>query len=167
MWLAFHEDLADPSNPDPVLRESTRICCAGSNSGQFSYDVVQWVDVFGEENAERFGDRQKPYEFYGLKSMDELNQPHGEKIRADCDMCGLITKDDAPVFLACSRSGGPINDKGAYLHHPKHSQLIYDRCREVGVEAVADLPGLSIKPAADAPKALNEFLFKHLKVSSR
>ncbi len=167
MWLAFHDDLADPNNPDPVLRESTRICCAGSNSGQFSYDIVQWIEVFGEENAERFGDRQKPYEFYGLKSMEELHQPHGEKIRADCDMCGLITKDDAPVFLACSRSGGPINDKGAYLHHPKHSQLIYDCCREVGVEAVADLPGLNIKPPADAPQALNEFLFKHLRVSSR
>ncbi len=164
MWLAFHDDLADPNNPDPVLRESTRISCAGSNSGQFSYDIVKWVDAFGEENAKRFGDLQKPNEFYGLKSMDELKQPHGEKIRADCDMCGLVTKDDAPVYLACSRSGDPIEDKGAYLHHPKHSQLVYDRCREVGVNAVADLPGLNIHPASDAPKTLHEFLFKHLKV---
>jgi acetyl esterase len=167
MWLAFHDDLADPNSPDPVLRESTRISCAGSNSGQFSYDIVKWVDAFGEENANRFGDRQKPNEFYGLKSIEELEQPHGVKIRADCDMCGLITKDDAPVFLACSRSGGPINDKGAYLHHPKHSQLVYDRCREVGVVAVADLPGLNIHPASDAPKTLQAFLFKHLKVEPK
>ncbi len=99
MWLAFHDDLADPNNADPILRESTRISCAASNSGQFSYDIVKWVDAFGKENADRFGDLQKPNEFYGLKNMDELTQPVGEKIRADCDMCGLISKDDPPVFL--------------------------------------------------------------------
>ncbi len=79
MWLAFHDDLADPNNADPILRESTRISCAASNSGQFSYDIVKWVDAFGKENADRFGDLQKPNEFYGLKNMDELTQPVGEK----------------------------------------------------------------------------------------
>src|SRR5690606_26476408 len=28
MWLGFHDDIADPDNADPVLRESTRITCA-------------------------------------------------------------------------------------------------------------------------------------------
>ncbi len=81
-------------------------------------------------------------------------------------MCGLISKDDPPVFLACSRSGDPINDKGAYLHHPKHSQIVYDRCKEVGTTAVADLPGLNIRPASDEPQSLTEFFFKHLQVAT-
>ncbi|MGB0581475.1 MAG: alpha/beta hydrolase, partial [Limisphaerales bacterium] len=29
MWLGFHEDLADPDNEDPVLRQSTRITAIG------------------------------------------------------------------------------------------------------------------------------------------
>ena len=38
MWLAFHDDLADPDSEDPVLRQSSRIVAAGSLNGQFSYD---------------------------------------------------------------------------------------------------------------------------------
>jgi len=28
LWLAFHDDLADPKSSDPVARESTRLLCA-------------------------------------------------------------------------------------------------------------------------------------------
>jgi acetyl esterase/lipase len=165
MWLAFHDDLQDPNNADPVLRESSRICCAGSNSGQFSYDVVQWQDKFGEETTKRFADRQAPNEFYGLNSIEDLYKPEGLKVRADCDICGLLSNDDAPVFLECSRSGEPINDKGAFLHHPLHSKFVLDRCRELGIEAVADLPGLGIRPEPGQPQTLEAFFFKHLKVA--
>lgn len=30
LWLAFHDDLADPQSEDRVLRESTRLVCAGA-----------------------------------------------------------------------------------------------------------------------------------------
>lgn len=30
LWLAFHDDLADPQSEDPVLRESTRLACVVS-----------------------------------------------------------------------------------------------------------------------------------------
>jgi acetyl esterase/lipase len=38
LWLAFHDDLADPGNKDPVLRESTRLCCVLPSNVQCSYD---------------------------------------------------------------------------------------------------------------------------------
>src|SRR6185436_2073085 len=28
LWLAFHDDMADPSSKDPIARESTRLSCA-------------------------------------------------------------------------------------------------------------------------------------------
>ena len=31
LWLAFHDDLADPKSTDPVARESTRLYCAAVN----------------------------------------------------------------------------------------------------------------------------------------
>ena len=46
MWLAYHDDLADPKSDDPVARESTRVCAAVSVSGQTSIDpkvVGPWV----------------------------------------------------------------------------------------------------------------------------
>jgi hypothetical protein len=79
-------------------------------------------------------------------------------------MLGLISKDDPPVYLSCNRPADPIEDRGAYLHHPKHAKLIYDRCHELGVEAVASLSGYEISPPDNGPTTLPEFFFKHLKV---
>ena len=37
-WLAYHDDLADPDNPDPVLRQSTRLVAVAPYNAQSSYD---------------------------------------------------------------------------------------------------------------------------------
>lgn len=41
LWLAFHDDLADPSSSDPIARESTRLWCAAVDSAQTSLDPQQ------------------------------------------------------------------------------------------------------------------------------
>ena len=41
LWLAFHEDLADPKSADPVARESTRVVCASVSGAQTSLDPRQ------------------------------------------------------------------------------------------------------------------------------
>ena len=46
-------------NADPVLRESTRLTCAGSIAGQFSYDVLRWPEILGEDAAKRFSEARK------------------------------------------------------------------------------------------------------------
>src|SRR5512137_1507169 len=38
LWLAFHDDLADPKNADPVARQSTRLTCALPTNMQCTYD---------------------------------------------------------------------------------------------------------------------------------
>lgn len=165
LWLAFHDDLADPESEDPVLRESSRLVCAGANACQFSYDIFKWEELFGEAAAKYQEPDAVWPAFYGLKSEEELRGPLGAKWRADCDMHGLISKDDPPVFLSTSLPGGDITDRGHLLHHPKHAEAIWQRCREVGVRVVANLPGLGIKPGTDDPQDLRAFFFEHLGVS--
>src|SRR5262249_37424740 len=41
LWLAFHDDLADPKSSDPIARESTRLWCAAVDSPQTSLDPQQ------------------------------------------------------------------------------------------------------------------------------
>ena len=41
LWLAFHDDMADPKSDDPVARESTRLLCAAVNGAQTSLDPKQ------------------------------------------------------------------------------------------------------------------------------
>jgi acetyl esterase len=38
LWLGFHDDLADPNSPDPVLRQSTRLTCMAVYMAQTSHD---------------------------------------------------------------------------------------------------------------------------------
>lgn len=161
LWLAFHDDLADPSNTDPVLRESTRLTCAGATSTQFSYDIPRWQDLFGK-TQQSVAEQLLVPTFYGYTTWTELDSEEGKKVRSDCDMCGLISKDDPPVFLFSQQAGGPVKDRGHLLHHPLHAKAIQDKCREMGVEAVAELPGLEIHPAPDQPREMREFLFRKL-----
>ena len=162
LWLAFHDDLADPQSNDPVLRESTRLVAAGANATQFSYDILKWKDIFSEDNK-RFGEPEATWpQLYGLTSPDELNSPSGQKWRSFCDMHGHISKDDPPVFLNTTHPGGEIKDRGHLLHHPLHAKAVLDKCRECGVGVIADLPGLGIRPESNGPKTMGEFLLQQV-----
>lgn len=44
LWLAFHDDLADPHAENPVLRESTRVKCAAAEGAQTTLDPVQILE---------------------------------------------------------------------------------------------------------------------------
>jgi hypothetical protein len=161
LWLAFHDDLADPASPDPVLRESSRITCAGARYAQATYDLVAWPRLIGLPfMPPQF--RDQVYPFYHLKSWEEAVSPAGQKIRAQCDMLALASPGDAPVFL--------FNDMGAGLlsmdeivHHPKHSEAIYNVCKTVGIPVVANLPALKIGIGEGLPADLPQFLLKYLK----
>ena len=41
LWLALHDDLADPQSDDPVARESTRLWCAAVSGAQTTLDPQQ------------------------------------------------------------------------------------------------------------------------------
>ncbi|MEO5961071.1 MAG: alpha/beta hydrolase, partial [Opitutaceae bacterium] len=41
LWLAFHDDMADPKSADPIARESTRLFCAAVDTAQTSLDPQQ------------------------------------------------------------------------------------------------------------------------------
>ena len=168
IWLAFHDDLADSDNEDPVLRQSSRIKAAGMLAGQYTYDMQQWDNDF----ADRGGDLYKLYGgkeedialFYGM-SWDDFEK---SDVRADVDMRSLITADDPAVFAL---TGGPdeqIVDLGIYYHHPRHALLIEQRCKKEGVECVCLVPKVRSEDAAalkQDPQALFTLLFEKLGVA--
>ncbi len=44
LYLAFHEDMADPNSNDPIARESTRLLCAGVRHPQTTLDPKQMIE---------------------------------------------------------------------------------------------------------------------------
>ena len=47
LWLGVHDDLADPENPDPVFRESSKLQVIGHLNSQATYDFTKWSDIVG------------------------------------------------------------------------------------------------------------------------
>ena len=166
LWLAFHDDLIDPQSTDPVLRESSRLAAAVSWDGQFTYDLPGWAKYFGEDNRQKFGGIYNSPGIYGLATPEELDGPEGRQRRAACDFYAMISPDDPPVYLGSGLPTADITDVNQYLHNPRHSQLLYDRCREQGVTTVAKIPALKILPSPNDPPYGESFLLKHLAAKS-
>jgi acetyl esterase len=139
LWLAARDDLADTKQSDPVLRESSRLCAAGLFNPQATYDLLQWERFLGPFREEWLRSPEELAEFYHLKSRADLETPEGQRIRRECDMLQWLSKDDPPVFAACSQRDGPAENRGAYLHHPDHVREIQKRCAAVGVRCVVVL----------------------------
>jgi acetyl esterase/lipase len=163
LWLAFHEDLADPKSEDPVLRESTRLVAAASSAGQATYDILRWRDVLGSDEAMRFYPEDTWPAFYGLTTLDEVRGPRGKELRADVDMLGLITADDPPVWLGASDRHDALENKGDTNHSPKHSEALKKRCDEIGVPCVLKIGN---KPG-DGEQTPVEFLLKCIRQASK
>lgn len=99
LWLAFHDDLADPGNPDPVLRESTRLKAAGAESPQATYDFSRWPQVL--DIPQYIWQCSNWFVSPSYYHMDGLHvfKPEGRKVRADLDMLAWIDPNDPPVYL--------------------------------------------------------------------
>jgi hypothetical protein len=50
LWLAFHDDVADPKSSDPVARESTHLMCAAVNGAQTTVDPRQMKEWMPNNN---------------------------------------------------------------------------------------------------------------------
>jgi len=159
LWLAFHDDLADPKSEDPVLRESTRLVAAASTGGQATYDILRWRDVLGSDEAMRFYPEATWPAFYGLSTLDEVRGARGKELRADVDMLGLVTADDPPVWLGASDRHDALENKGDTNHSPKHSEAIKKRCDEVGVRCVLKVGN----QPSDGESSPVEFLLKRVR----
>jgi acetyl esterase/lipase len=156
LWLGAHDDLAIPASQDPVLRESSRLSAAGCLSTQATYDLTRWEPIVGPFKPEWLESPDEIPAFYHFKSKADLETPEGRKILADCDMLGLLSKGDAPVYASNGRDGGDPKNRGHYLHHPNHALAIKKRCDEVGVECVLGTEGR---------ESLAAFLLRHLWVT--
>ena len=161
LWLAAHDDLADPKSADPVLRQSSRISAAGSLNGQATYDLREWDRVIFPFKPEWLNGEDEGPRFYHFKSDADCDTEQGRRIRADCNMLGLLTADDPPIYLSCSHPDGEPSSRGHLLHHPRHGQVIERRCKEYGIPVTAVYAGEQ-KQWSKTESAVVEFLLRHV-----
>jgi hypothetical protein len=161
LWLAFHDDMAELDNPDPVLRESTRLSVVGALAAQATYDILQWPEILNIEMT-RSG-RKRMLDFYAVENMDELRSPEGKAMRADLDMLGLMSSDDPPLYVRNEKRAGKPITSGHINHHPLHAAALKKRAEEVGLEFQVYAIALDIEPPVAQRLSLVEFFLLHLK----
>ena len=133
LWLAFHDDLADPKSSDPVTRESTRLYCAGVDGAQVTLDpkeVREWMPGY------TYGAHA-----FGMKSLDEVEM-NRDKLAAwitEYSPISHVTKDDPPVglFYGTGVSVGKDGEKRPdYTHSPVLGQKLAEKLKATGVDVV-------------------------------
>ena len=130
LWLATHDDLADPNSPDPIKRESSRVAAAGHINGQVSYDYMVWYQFLGKENTDRFM-RDQVWSRYGSEfhSVDDLFTPEGIRVRKFLDMIGQMSADDAPLMFMNTLEDDLTRDGNHFIHSPIHARLLAQQAR--------------------------------------
>ena len=101
LWLAFHDDLADPNSADPIARESTRLLCVAAEGAQTSLDPQQMRDWTPNSNygAHAFGivedAKNKISAFQAFVDAREKIMPWIKEYSP----YELVSSDDPPVYL--------------------------------------------------------------------
>ena len=170
LWLACHDDMADPNSADPVLRESSRLTVVGLYGTQATYDVLQWKDIIPLQQ-EWTPDLEKANETnilvaYGVQSLEELNSEKGKAIRKERDMLAWMSADDPPIWMKSPMRGGAVavNDQNHRNHHPAHVACLKKRADEVGIQTIAIAPGVGVKPKSEI--RMIDFFFQKLGLDS-
>ncbi len=131
LWLAFHDDLADPQSDDPVARESTRLYCAAVNGAQVSLDpkeLREWMPNY------RYGAHA-----FGLPNFQSLidNRENVLKWIKEYSPIEDVSKDDPPIGLFYR---GEVPVVGASPKDPTHSGImgvkLEERLKAVDVDVV-------------------------------
>jgi hypothetical protein len=130
LWLAFHDDMANPNSKDPVARESTRLACAAVFGGQVTLDPVplrQWLPNY------YYGAHA-----FGLSSLDEVLQKREALLPWIKEYSPMthVSKDDPPIGLYYMGVKGA--KEGEVHPDPTHSPVLgiklAEELRKPGVE---------------------------------
>ena len=165
LWLAFHDDLADPKSSDPVARESTRLWCAAVTVAQTTLDPQQmkeWTpnSKYGGHAFGFAGNKEKK-----LSSFDVFLAKRDTILPwiAEYSPYALVTADDPPVYLFYGTPPALGQDQKDPTHTSNFGVKLQEKCRSVGVECELFYPG-----APDVKhKTVQEYLIERLKAEKQ
>ena len=144
LWLAFHDDLADPQSNDPIARESTRLYCAAVTVAQTTLDPVQMKSWTPNSN---YGGHA-----FGLGSFEQFLAARDrlQPLIAEYSPYHLVTKDDPAVYLFYNATPA----LGQEVKNPSHTAnfgvKLQEHCRSLGVACELMYPGSTTAKHATA-----------------
>lgn len=165
LWLAFHDDLADPASADPIARESTRLTCAAVSVPQTTLDPQQmreWTpnSRYGAHAFGITGDAAKK-----ISSFDAFVAAR-EKIMPwirEYSPYELVTRDDPPVGLYFGTVPNLGKDEKDPTHTANFGVKLKEHCDAVGNACELVYP----KAPGVTHATATAFIIAHLKPQSK
>ena len=130
-WLAFHEDLADQANADPVLRQSTRLQAVAPFNAQASYDP-RFIKKLMNTNQVH----PALVSFFGMSSPADADNPKFFRLFEDSSPINHLTADDPPVLVFFNQRNDPLPPDSSgeeHIHHPKFGFALKEKADRLGV----------------------------------
>ena len=159
MWLGTHDDLAQPTSTDPVLRQSSRLSAVVLAAPQATLNPLRWESFVEPPQPQwRTAAEELSARNFGVKQFSDLKSDTLKPILTDCDALHWLDKSDAVFFCINVTPDGPAKDFNHWAHHPRHAAEIRRCCEAAGVACTVSKQNPS---KADAEAI--EFLKQHLK----
>jgi len=134
LWIALHDDLADPSSQDPVSRLSTRVTCASPHSGTAGLEAAYFKKHAG---VSKLGGAL--WQLFGAASQAEFESPEKVALEREASPLLHVTPDDPPLFLtyAGNPSEAPFASDSIqkdWIHHVCLGLPLKAKYGELGLE---------------------------------
>jgi acetyl esterase/lipase len=154
LWLALHDDLADPNSDDPVARQSTRLACAAVEGAQTSLDPAQLKEWTPNS---RYGGHA--FGFMDPKNLKSRDTQFDRFLAARNELLPWIREyspyehasaDDPPIYLHYAAPPALGREQPDPTHTANYGVKLQEKLRSLGVECelvYPDAPGV-VHPAA-------------------
>lgn len=162
LWTALHDDLADPNNRDPVLRQSSRLQAVVVQEAQTTLDPRVIAKLINEETA-RFPTLPA---FFGVPpGQDVLTASRFFKVYEESSPATYVSTDDPPVLLLYRRPTAPPapGDTMTGIHHARFGFYLKEKMDAARATCLVKTPDDYPSDVEEAQERdLVEFFAKHL-----
>ncbi|MCX6868414.1 MAG: alpha/beta hydrolase [Verrucomicrobia bacterium] len=167
LWLAFHDDMADPQSSDPIAHESTRLWCAAVSNAQTTLDPQQMHEW-------------TPNSRYGGHAFGFMSDPKDPKTRdlqfaqflaqRNDVLCWIkeyspiahVSADDPPIHLVYSTPPALGQEQKDPTHTANFGVKLQEKMQSVSIECELVYPGA---PNVKHPQ-MTQYLIEKLKAPS-
>ncbi len=145
LWLAMHDDMADPKSSDPIARESTRLWCAAVNGAQTSLDPLQLKEW--TPNSRYGGHALGFMDPHDLKSRDtrfaEFLEHRAEVLPWIKEYSPIehASADDPPIYLIYGAAPAIGQEQKDPTHTANYGVKLQEKLQSLGVPCELVYPG--------------------------
>lgn len=145
LWLALHDDMADPKSADPIARESTRLWCAAVMGAQTSLDPQQLKEWTPNS---RYGGHA--FGFMDPKDLKSRDTRFAEFLAARSQVLPWIKEyspyehvsaDDPAIYMHYTTPPALGKDQKDPTHTANYGVKLQEKLRSVGVACELVYPG--------------------------